>query len=95
MEECQVNEVVPPNPRGIILSKTLQTSRAKRGLHGNSLHSVKLLHLGLCFGSFSRLFFENVQTFFKDIFLKEICPRGNNNNVIIIFLVHDNIYIPC
>jgi hypothetical protein len=27
--------------------------------------------------------------------LKEICPRGNNNIVIIIFLVHDNAYIPC
>jgi hypothetical protein len=27
--------------------------------------------------------------------LKEICLRGNNNIVIIIFLVHDNIYIPC
>jgi hypothetical protein len=27
-------------------------------------------------------------------FLKEICPRGNNN-VVIIFLVHDNVYIPC
>jgi hypothetical protein len=27
--------------------------------------------------------------------LKEICPRGNNNIVIIIFLVHDNVYIPC
>jgi hypothetical protein len=26
--------------------------------------------------------------------LKEICPRGNNNIVIIIFLVHDNVYIP-
>jgi AAA15 family ATPase/GTPase len=28
-------------------------------------------------------------------FLKEICPRGNNNIVIIIFLVHDNVYTPC
>jgi hypothetical protein len=27
--------------------------------------------------------------------LKEICPRGNNNIVIIIFLVHDNVYILC
>jgi hypothetical protein len=27
--------------------------------------------------------------------VKEICPRGNNNIVIIIFLVHDNVYIPC
>jgi hypothetical protein len=27
--------------------------------------------------------------------MKEICPRGNNNIVIIIFLVHDNVYIPC
>jgi hypothetical protein len=26
--------------------------------------------------------------------LKEICPRGNNNIVIIIFLVHDNVYTP-
>jgi hypothetical protein len=25
--------------------------------------------------------------------VKEICPRGNNNIVIIIFLVHDNVYI--
>jgi hypothetical protein len=28
-------------------------------------------------------------------YLKEICPRGNNNIVIIIFLVHDNVYTPC
>jgi hypothetical protein len=27
--------------------------------------------------------------------VKEICPRGNNNIVIIIFLVHDNVYTPC
>jgi hypothetical protein len=27
--------------------------------------------------------------------LKEICPRGNNNIVIIIFLVYDNVYTPC
>jgi hypothetical protein len=27
--------------------------------------------------------------------MKEICLRGNNNIVIIIFLVHDNVYIPC
>jgi hypothetical protein len=27
--------------------------------------------------------------------VKEICHRGNNNIVIIIFLVHDNVYIPC
>jgi transposase InsO family protein len=27
--------------------------------------------------------------------VKGICPRGNNNIVIIIFLVHDNVYIPC
>jgi hypothetical protein len=27
--------------------------------------------------------------------LKEICPRGNNNIVIIIFLVHDNVCTPC
>jgi hypothetical protein len=27
--------------------------------------------------------------------VKEICPRGNNNIVIIIFLVHDNVYILC
>jgi hypothetical protein len=27
--------------------------------------------------------------------LKEICPRDNNNIVIIIFLVHDNVYILC
>jgi hypothetical protein len=27
--------------------------------------------------------------------VKEICPRGNNNIVIILFLIHDNIYIPC
>jgi hypothetical protein len=26
--------------------------------------------------------------------VKEICPRGNNN-IIIIFLIHDNVYIPC
>jgi hypothetical protein len=29
------------------------------------------------------------------LLLNEICPRGNNNIVIIIFLVHDNVYIPC
>jgi hypothetical protein len=27
--------------------------------------------------------------------LKEICPRGNNIIIIIIFLVHDNVYITC
>jgi hypothetical protein len=27
--------------------------------------------------------------------LKEICPRGKNNIVIIIFLVYDNVYTPC
>jgi hypothetical protein len=31
----------------------------------------------------------------SDAYVKEICPRGNNNIVIIIFLVHDNIYISC
>jgi hypothetical protein len=31
----------------------------------------------------------------RDIALMEICPRGNNNIVIIIFLVHDNVYTPC
>jgi hypothetical protein len=25
----------------------------------------------------------------------ELCPRGNNIDVIIIILVHDNVYIPC
>jgi hypothetical protein len=25
--------------------------------------------------------------------MKEICPRGNNNIVIIVFLIHDNVYI--
>jgi hypothetical protein len=30
----------------------------------------------------------------RDILL-ELCPRGNNKNVIIIILVHDNVYIPC
>jgi hypothetical protein len=25
----------------------------------------------------------------------ELCPRGNNKGVIIIILVHDNVYIPC
>jgi hypothetical protein len=27
--------------------------------------------------------------------LLELCPRGNNKDVIIIILVHDNVYIPC
>jgi hypothetical protein len=27
--------------------------------------------------------------------VKEICPRGNNNIIIIIFLVHDNVYTLC
>jgi hypothetical protein len=27
--------------------------------------------------------------------LLELCPRGNNKHVIIIILVHDNVYIPC
>jgi hypothetical protein len=31
----------------------------------------------------------------SELCLKEICPRGNNNIVIIIFLVHDNVYTPC
>jgi len=25
----------------------------------------------------------------------ELCPRGNNKDVIIIILVHDKVYIPC
>jgi hypothetical protein len=25
----------------------------------------------------------------------ELCPRGNNKDVIIIILIHDNVYIPC
>jgi hypothetical protein len=29
------------------------------------------------------------------IFMLELCPRGNNKDVIIIILVHDNVYIPC
>lgn len=28
-------------------------------------------------------------------FLLELCPRGNNKDVIIIILVHDKVYIPC
>jgi hypothetical protein len=28
----------------------------------------------------------------ENTLVKEICPRGNNNIVIIIFLVHDNVY---
>jgi hypothetical protein len=31
----------------------------------------------------------------KSITLLELCPRGNNKDVIIIILVHDNVYIPC
>jgi hypothetical protein len=27
--------------------------------------------------------------------LLELYPRGNNKDVIIIILVHDNVYIPC
>jgi hypothetical protein len=27
--------------------------------------------------------------------LLELCPRGNNKDVIIIIIVHDNVYIPC
>jgi hypothetical protein len=29
------------------------------------------------------------------ITMLELCPRGNNKDVIIIILVHDNVYIPC
>jgi hypothetical protein len=25
----------------------------------------------------------------------ELCPRGNNKDIIIIIFVHDNVYIPC
>jgi hypothetical protein len=32
---------------------------------------------------------------FIKIGLLELCPRGNNKDVIIIILVHDNVYIPC
>jgi hypothetical protein len=28
-------------------------------------------------------------------YVLELCPRGNNKDVIIIILVHDNGYIPC
>jgi hypothetical protein len=31
----------------------------------------------------------------KERCLLELCPRGNNKVVIIIILVHDNVYIPC
>jgi hypothetical protein len=31
----------------------------------------------------------------EDSSLLELCPRGNNKDVIIIILVHDNVYIPC
>jgi hypothetical protein len=37
----------------------------------------------------------SLRTRTERIALKEICPRGNNNIVIIIFLIHDNVYIPC
>jgi hypothetical protein len=30
-----------------------------------------------------------------EFYLLELCPRGNNKDVIIIILVHDNVYIPC
>jgi hypothetical protein len=30
-----------------------------------------------------------------EVALLELCPRGNNKDVIIIILVHDNVYIPC
>ena len=33
--------------------------------------------------------------FLKKTFLLELCPRGNNKDVIIIILVHDKVYIPC
>jgi hypothetical protein len=29
------------------------------------------------------------------VLVLELCPRGNNKDVIIIILVHDNVYIPC
>jgi hypothetical protein len=35
------------------------------------------------------------QALTSGMMVKEICPRGNNNIVIIIFLIHDNVYIPC
>jgi hypothetical protein len=38
---------------------------------------------------------ESVALHHARLILKEICPRGNNNIVIIIFLVHDNVYTPC
>jgi hypothetical protein len=27
--------------------------------------------------------------------LLELCPIGNNRDIIIIILVHDNVYVPC
>jgi hypothetical protein len=36
-----------------------------------------------------------IQSYFLDILVLELCPRGNNKDVIIIILVHDNVYIPC
>jgi hypothetical protein len=38
---------------------------------------------------------ENEKVLYATHFLLELCPRGNNKDVIIIILVHDNVYIPC
>jgi hypothetical protein len=56
-----------------------------------SLRGVLELYLYIVVSLIVRVF----PAYFTPIHVKEICPRGNNNIVIIIFLVHDNVYNPC
>jgi hypothetical protein len=61
------------------------------------IHEVKVRRLK---SVFLKLDFQKAYDYLDWAFLwqalmKEICPRGNNNIVIIIFLVHDNVYILC
>jgi hypothetical protein len=77
----------------------------------NSLSLVQFLNVARCFppqpegGDFPwRDFAEGVEestsaaptaSHIEKKKLLELCPRGNNKDVIIIILVHDNVYIPC
>jgi hypothetical protein len=60
---------------------------------------VQVLHRHLLRPVFSNIVINNIIVATSSAnewyVLKEICPRGNNNIVIIIFLVHDNVYTPC
>jgi hypothetical protein len=72
--------------------KTVRELRGFLGLTGYYRRFIK--HYGALALPLTQLLC-NGEMFIWGPDLKEICPRGNNNIIIIIFLVHDNFYIPC